>query len=96
MDVFKSVLFIYRRHEGKECFMLVLLNCKKGDQCLLLLVGFSPFPEPDTLENCDLGYSTHFLLAVATQEVETVKGQWLTSPVKNTNQCNKLGIMPVN
>lgn len=56
---------------------------------------------PDTLENCDLGYIPHFLLAVATQEVKTVKGQWLTSPVKknnkkNTNQSNKLGIMPVN
>ena len=64
--------------------MLVLLNCKKGDNFLLLLVRFSPFPEPDTPENCDLGYGTHFLLAAATQEVKTVKGQWLTSPVKTT------------
>lgn len=45
----KSVLFIYCRHEGKECFMLVLLNFP------LLLVQISPLPEPDTLENCDLG-----------------------------------------
>lgn len=62
--------------------MLVLLNYKKGDNFLLLLVRFSPFPEPDTLENCDLGFSTHFLLAVAAEEVKTVKGQWLTSHVK--------------
>lgn len=44
----------------------------------------SPFLEPDTLENCDLGCITHFLLDVVTQEVRTVKGQWVTSPEKHT------------
>lgn len=68
--------------------MLVLLNCKKEDNFLLLLVRFSPYPEPDTLENCDLGYSTHFLLAAATQEVKTVKGQWLTSPAEKKTLTN--------
>ena len=76
--------------------MLVLVNCKKQDNFLLLLVWFSPFQNPDTLENCDLSYGALFPLAVATEEVKTVKGQWLTSPVKNTSQSNKLGIIPVN
>lgn len=37
----------------------------------------------------------NFLMAAATEEVKTVKGQWLTSPIK-TLQYNKLGIIPVN
>ncbi|TNN80897.1 hypothetical protein EYF80_008902 [Liparis tanakae] len=44
------------------------------------LLPDTAFHEPDTLESCDLGCSTHFLLAMAADEVKTVKGQWLTSP----------------
>lgn len=72
------------------------LNCKKGDNFQLILVLFNLLPDPDTQENCDLGYSAHFLWQPQ-QRKQDGERPAVNKPSKKVLKLpNKLCIISVN